>query len=190
MKKYLTLKNLVLVTSVFVVVLMFFLSFAGNYYLNASGEIIKFPGYVWGAQRIDIWYAGSLYESLAIPKGEREVPALPLVGLILALVAAIGMCLVTFLIPDEKFPAKKWIVVACAGLIVVGGILLFVNKNAGRELVCKLLGIPRAELEKHLAAKEGYDRANMCVATGILYILFGGAAAGIQFLKKDIAFVK
>ena len=190
MKKYLTLKYLVLVTTAFVVVLMFFLSFAGNYYLNASGEIIKFPGYVWGANRAEIWFAGSLYESLAIPKGEREVPALPLVGLILSLVSAIGMCLVTFLIPEEKFPAKKWIVVACAGLIVVGGILLFVNKNAGRELVCKLLGISRAELEKHLAAKEGYDRANMCVATGILYILFGASVAGVQFLKKDIAFVK
>ena len=189
MKKFLTLKNLVLVTAVFVVLLMFCLSFAGNYYLNASGEIFKFPNYVWGAKRFVVSYGPSVIDG-NIPAQYREVPGLPLAGLIISLVAAIGMCLVAFLVPEEKVPAKKWIIVSCAALIVVGGILLFINKNAGRNMVANMIGIPRSELDKHLANKEGYDRAIMCVVTGILYIIFGGAVAGLQFLKKDIAFVK
>ena len=169
MKEKLTLRNIIVWSAAFLAVLFFCLSFAATSHFivpDSSGEVKyvflnsvwkadTFKGYVDGKYEIEMSVTGSPY-------------ALPIVGLILVLVAAIGAVLTSFLFKEKKIRIIASI--ACAVLAIVGGVFtFFVGETAIRTFCVMALG----SLDKLDLLKQAYSEAGATWGSGVLPIIMG-----------------
>lgn len=190
MKKYLTLRNILICGGALFGLLVFCLSFA----VTVTGSPIPgtdavFENAVWGST--GGYMTDGVHKASFDLHGSQfiidnvGVVALPFVGVLLALIGAIGAVVVIFVIKDEKF--RKIALFCAAGFICLGGIFQFftallfsntfaatVNREVGtdltREYFVKYFG------EFRLGAAG--------VITGILGILGGAAIAVSQFIPE------
>ena len=186
MKKFFTLKNIVLLGAVVFGLVAFFLSFGANLNVTIDGTRGTLKNIVWGC-------------NLFVANGHGEVPpykigpsVLTMIGFILILVGILGAAAVGLFLQK---PWAKWIVVACAAVALVGSVFTFIYvgpfARAFTDAMFKSQGLhPTQEQYNHMFEqvkemfKNGDPSCPGCVVAGILGIIAAGAAGASQFLPE------
>ena len=194
MKEKLTLRNVILWGVALTLLVLFFISFAAKVKMTTSIEgspiTITLHHALWGSDSMSAFSDGKL-EGEVIPAGARAGSISGIIGVILFLLASGGLVAVSFLVKDEKL--KKILVLACAGLILVGSILLFFVGNVFYRAVAKWWNVVEKvpvtpELVK--AQYPGTPVSGYGIAAGIIGILLSGGIVVSQLVIKDKKLVK
>ena len=202
MKEKLTLRNLLICCAAFLAVLFFCLSFAVNMKGNGSegghALSVTFKGIIWGCKEVvgEMGGATMVVAPSVIFEGAKlsslGLNIFGFLGVLFPLLAAIGAVVVLFVVKNEK--VKKFVLLGCALLFVVGGVFQFLivpgakasttaqllNENpdvVGHEEELKLFV---DTIFKELGAKLGA----LSVISGIFTILGGCAVAASQFVPE------
>ncbi|MBO6280873.1 MAG: hypothetical protein J6M95_04800 [Bacilli bacterium] len=123
MKKYLTLKNLLICCGAFLALLVFIFSFLASLRVTNGSNWAEYKGIIWGVARIN--YSDGSADILA--QADRiGASVLALIGSILVILG--GICAVVLALVGNKFLNDKLLkifLIVCGGLIVLGGIFTF-----------------------------------------------------------------
>ena len=187
MKEKLTLRNILICAGAFLGLLVFCLSFADTFKSNIDAAQATFHNVVWGCKKVTADVGGKmkeadLYDAFGIKNAGAL--ALPLVGLILVLLSAIGAVVVALFVKNEKI--AKIALLVCAGLILVGGVFqFFAGAFFPGRVADKMIkeGVITASERKFVL--EGFKNRHVGAAviiTGILGILGGALVAVSQFI--------
>lgn len=189
MKKFLTLRNIVLCCGALLLLVAFFLSFAASVKVFDSGVDGVFKNAIWGCREVQL---PDQVISIGVIFGTEKVgPAvLPFLGVLFMLLAALGAILVALLV---KKPWAKWVVVGLAVLAIAGAVFQFfiytqllragVNASVKEGLVEKSYADDFYQtLKTHF--DKGNPRFAVSVAMGILGILGGLAVGASQLLPE------
>ncbi len=195
MKKFLTLKNIVLCSGALLLLVAFFLSFGATAHGDNHGVASSYDNIVWGCNSIT--YDGVKHPlSELVPGLVRAKPAaLQLTGIILMLVAAIGAPLVALLV---KKPWAKWIVVGLEVIAVAGAVLqFFALQGFVRGMVnamAEVMGVTdKAVIEQQYQeflknARADGVKITMNIVMGVIGFVGGFAVGASQFLpEKQLA---
>ena len=146
MKKFVTLRNVIMGAAAFVALLFFFLSFA----VNASGIAdlgegnmrITFKGVIWGSHTMvgtnlatGASNAVSIKEMLGVSSTGLNLPVF--FGILLPLLAAIAVGVCLFVVKNKK--VFTYVVLGAALLFVAGGILQFFSVSGLRGAIADRL---------------------------------------------------
>ena len=185
MKKFLTVKNILVCAGVLFGLLVFIFSFLAAFRVQAGTNWVEYKGIIWGsAKAVDNQGNTANFD----PK--VGALALPLIGAILALVAGLCACVFGFfgekLVKDAK--VRKIIMLVCGGLLVLGGIFSFIYLDAFKAALVKQAGVNNfsyIELEwKAAVGATSYTTScALPIISGILAILGGGAVCASEFVK-------
>ena len=189
MKKFLTLRNIVLCCGALFLLVAFFLSFAAGIKLTDMGQTGTFKNVIWGCKKVVL---PEREVSVAVVFGTENIgPAvLPFIGLLLMVLAAIGAILVALLV---KKPWAKWVIIALAVLAIAGAVFQFFVINqflrAGVNAAVKEGLVSKDYAEQYFETlkadfKSGDAKAPMSIVMGILGILGGSAVGASQFLPE------
>ena len=183
MKKFLTLKNIVLCGAALLALIVFFLSFAVQARVTGvnlgNRMLIIFDNSVWGATKGRYYIDGEFAMNMALKGG---VYALVLVGFILVLVGAIGAVLVGLLV---KKPFAKWIVLCFAVLVLVGGVFQFFGGNAAYTAYAKYAGCTFEQAKNYFESTNAKcNPGPLGIVLAILSIL-AGAGIGVSALLPE-----
>ena len=190
MKKFFTLRNIILLAGAFILVLFFFLSFAGKCVAYVDGYKFSYNLIVWGSNSLTMEGHKVPVSDLGIGVDHFQPSALLLVGFILMLLAAIGAVLVALLV---KKPFAKWIIVACAGVALIGAIFQFLAKDSFARAyigtLAKGAGMTKEEIREAIAEFKGeMTKAGakfvLNVLAGVFGIIGAGAIGVSQFLPE------
>ena len=186
MKKFFTLKNIVLLGAVVFGLAAFFLSFAANLTVNMGGSRGTLKNIVWGCNQF-------------VSEGHVDVPpykigpsVLTMIGFILILVGILGAAAVGLFLQK---PWAKWVVVACAVVALAGSVMTFIYigpfARAYVDAMFKADGShPTQEQYNYFLEqfkqmiKDGDPSCPGCIIAGILGIIAAGAAGVSQFLPE------
>ena len=186
MKKFFTLKNILLLGAAFFGLLAFFLSFAARMTVTMDGTRGQLLHIIWGCD-------------FAIFEGHKEAvpykfgPAvLPMIGLILILVGVLAAVVVGLFLNK---PFAKWIVVGCAVVALAGSIMAFIVvgpfARAYVDAMIKATGMeltPEQYDQVLTMMKSEFNKGDpvyvVPVLSGIFGIIAAGAAGVSQFLPE------
>lgn len=189
MKKFFTLRNVVLLGALILGLVAFFMSFAAEITVTMQGDRGAMKHVIWGCDKF-------VADGIVLDPPFKIGPAiLPLVGAFLILGGIVGAALIGFLV---KKPAAKYFVIAFAIIALAGAIISFfiigpfaraytVGDFESRHVVPS-----GTEFEKELALiKYRIEAGNPVYFVSILMGAFGvvsaGAAGVSQFLpEKDL----
>ena len=191
MKKFFTLRNIVLLAGSFILVQFFFLSFAGKCVAYVDGYKYSYNLIVWGSNSFTVEGHKVPISDLGIGVDHFQPSALLLVGFILMLLAAIGAVLVALLV---KKPFAKWIIVACAGVALIGAIFQFLAKDSFARAyigtMAKAAGMTdKEQIREAIAEFKGEMTKSgakfvLNVLAGVFGIIGAGAIGVSQFLPE------
>lgn len=194
MKEKLTLRNVILWGVALTLLVLFFISFAATVKMSTAIEgmpiTITLHHALWGSDSMSAFSEGKL-EAEAIPAAARAGSISGIIGVILFLLASGGLVAVSFLVKDEKL--KKILVLVCAGLILVGSILLFFVGNVFYRAIAKWWNVVEgAPVTPELVKVQypGTPTSGYGIAAGIIGILLSGGVVVSQLVIKDKKFVK
>ena len=127
MKKFLTLKNILICAGALILIVMFCLSFGAKFAINESGHVMAYHGIVWGSKTVSM--DGTKYPISDLGEGfDKILPStVLLIGVILMLVAALAAVLVALLV---KKPWAKWLVLGLAVVALAGAVMQFFVKDS------------------------------------------------------------
>ena len=180
MKEKLTLRNVAIWFAALLALVVFIVSFTVKFWYGTKADGIMFNNFIWGSKSGAEWSGGHMYGGSFPGVGPA---VLPMIGVILVLLAAIGAVVVSFVIKDEKL--RKIIILVCAGLMLLGGVFIFITRPTGAKLLWAAVHFKEED-----AIAMGYNpRCPGGVVCGILAIIGAASIAVPQFLK-DIKFVK
>lgn len=187
MKEKLTLRNVFIWGAAFLGLLIFCLSFAGSARMSFTegnhSMLYKSTNAIWSCSHINVYDNGSFKVSGDIA-GKPFI--LPILGIVLVLVAAIGAVLISFLLKNEKL-AKILLIVAGA-LSIVGGIFVFfTGESIIRSFVYEMEeSLDSLEVYKAQFKSGGgrYGPGALTVILGILAIIAGGLTIVAPFLPE------
>ena len=189
MKKFLTLKNILVCVGALFGILVFALSFADGMKGVIDGVDGKIPNIVWGSTKIIGSFGGHVetvpfYDGFGV--ASSGILALPFIGVLLALLSAIGACVVLFVVKDAK--VQKIALLVCGGLLLLGGIFqffagaMFPGHVANKMIANGVIPESNRELVYRMFANM---HANAAVyLTGVFGILGGAAIAVSQLLPE------
>ena len=182
MKKFFTLKNLLLCAAVLFAIVVFCFSFLTSFRVEAGSKWLEYRGIIWGAQKVA--YSNGDVSALS---AQMDAVALPLVGAILVLVGAIVACVFGFAFKKQGW--AKFAVVAGAALMVLGGVFCFLYRAGFDAALMKYYGVDdmnQVELvwKASLVSSSVKTSCGLPIVSGILAILGGSIACGSIFLKK------
>lgn len=171
MKKFLTVKNLVLVVAFILGLVAFILSFNVNPIIYKGTLVeVDFKNVVWG---------GAVWPTLTEDK-KIAATALPLVGALLVLVGSLAACCLGFfgekLFKDAKI--KMIVAIGCGTLVILGGAFFFATKDSFATNLALV-----SSLSKENALKDLSDFGPE-VASSILGIVSGLAIVAAVFVPN------
>ena len=175
-------------------VLAFCLSFGAKLNMSYMGQTGYYSTIIWGCKSLNEGGVTHQISEMGLGFDKIQPAVLPLIGLILILVGVIAAVLVLLLV---KKPWAKWVVLACAVVIVAGGVFQFFAYTsflrAYANTVAKAYGITDKETIKQFydATKEQLDKYNpkatMSILCGVFGIVAGLAAGVVPFLPQKAA---
>ena len=178
MKKFFTLRNIMILCGVFVLILGFCLSFAVKGVLEGGGGHVELPGVLYGAK-----YANSNGHIIGIDKKYRYFDALPVIGYILALLGAIAAVVFALVLKNEK--TRKIAVIVAAALALVGAILSMITLLPATHAYAKSCGMTYEQGKQMLDSLGVVEKASaLNIIMGILGILGAAAIGASQFLPE------
>ena len=184
MKKLFTLRNVLILVGVLFALLVFVFSFLAAFRLTANnGNWSQYQGIIWGARTVKN-SDGSSHTYAA--DDALQALALPLVGAILVLVG--GLCaLVVVLLGDKLFKDEKVakiVLLAAAGLLVLGGVFTFLTQGQFEAALAKEAGVEVQDLHDMWDLLNQKPSCGMPIVSGILAVLGGLSIAASQFLPN------
>ena len=193
MKKFLTLRNVLILAGTLFALLVFVFSFLAV--CKTHGELLgtkyvsRVYGVIWGAYKSKT-VAGN---DTTIHKFDDNYPAavLPLIGVILVLLGGLGACVVA-LLGEKLFKnemVRKIVLFACAGLMVLGGFFhFFINSAFAGAMARKANSEHYTKQDALNYLKDGHAAYGLVIFSGILAMLGGAAVAASQFIPdKQLA---
>ena len=187
MKKFLTLRNIVLAAGALVAIVGFVLTFFAGLKLNLGVEA-EIKSFIYGAKTLVA--EGEEYAVKDVLGYEPVIAIVPFIGALLMVVGAVAACVVGLLV---KKPFAKWIVLACGVVVLAGGIMQFFPVEAFTQSYVD--GIIKAdpsaadyrqelidEMLEQLKAMEA--SSPMAIVCGVLGCVGGAAAGASAFLGK------
>ena len=183
MKKFLTLKNILLCSAALLALAAFILSFLVDVnFVTQGGDGARFFKFIWGPKRLAEFGEGEFHEA-DIPAALLPMPTatLPLVGALLVLIGTVAAVVVGLLV---KKPFAKWIVLGCGALAVLGGVFFFFFKAGALAQFGKMMDITAEQAKQFLEAAGAKIKSAGAVVAGILGILAGGACAASALLPE------
>lgn len=179
MKKFLTLKNVLLCCAAVLALVAFILSFTASVNLkDGNGVDAALYNFIWGPKRFSEQGSTTDIPSSMLP---MPVAALPLVGALLVVVGVCAAVVSAFLV---KKSFAKWIVVGCGALAVIGGVFFFFFRSGGVAQFAKLMGMSIEQAESAISAAGIKFSSAGAVVAGVLGILAGGSCIASQFLPE------
>ena len=191
MKKFLTLKNILICAGALVLIVMFCLSFSAKFAANQDGHIMAYHGIVWGSKTVSM--DGEKYPISDLGEGfDKILPStVLLIGVILMLVAALAAVLVALLV---KKPWAKWLVLGLAVVALAGAVMQFFAKDsflwAMVNTMAKQYGVTdKAQIkevfEQYKAQMAKYDvKVTVSILSGVFGIV-GALALGAGALLPE-----
>ena len=189
MKEKLTLRNVIICGAAFLAILFFFLSFAARAHLYGPGEggIVSytFKNAFWKADDLVVYMGGAEVEAGPVT---GKIAALPIVGLILMIVAAVGAAVIALVVKDAKLSK---ILLVCTGVVsIVGGVFTFFVGESALRTFAYLMGGEEAlkeiaEIKAEMAAAGyKYGPKALSVVIGVVAIVAGSAYGVAPFLPE------
>ena len=183
MKKFFTLRNILICAGAFLGLLIFVFSFLAAFRLTNGSDWEEYRTFIWGCRTVGF----SSGASVTMPAEDAlKAVALPLVGAILALVAALGAAFVVLfgdkLLKNEK--VSKICLIVCGGLLVLGGVFTFFAQEGLISIVADEMGITAENLKKGWDVAGTKVSCGLPIVSGILGVLGGGAIVVSQFLPE------
>ena len=121
MKKFLTLKNILICAGALLLLVAFFLSFGAKATIIDGGHKMSYNNIIWGCKTFTTDGNQTTIKYI-LGADKLKVMTLQLIGLILMLLGAIGAAVVALLV---KKPFAKWIVVGLAAIALAGAVFQF-----------------------------------------------------------------
>ena len=191
MKKFFTLRNIVLFAGALLILMAFFFTFGAKLTITQDGYSGSYNNIVWGCK--DVTTEGArvtIYELMGVNRIQPAV--LPCIGAFLMLVGAIGAVVAGLLLKNK---VGLIVVIACAVVALAGGVFQFFAYTAFlRAMIMTEFKAnnykPTAEeiKEAFQNIKAGVDSLNprigMSIASGIIGILGALAACASRFLPE------
>ena len=182
MKKFLTLKNILLCVAGLFAVAVFVFSFLTSYRVEAGNNWLEYKGIIWGAKQIA--YSNGDIKAISEP---LKAVALPLVGAILVLVGAVIAC-----VCGLAFQKKHWaklVVASAATMMVLGGVFCFLYKLGFENSLMAYYGVDsmdKVELvwKGALLSTSIKTSCGLPIVSGILSIVGGCLVFLANLLKK------
>ena len=191
MKKFLTLRNLVLCCGALLVLVAFIMSFFVSLQIVTEGQKGAFLHILWGCDKGTADGVVMPISKLGYFSSDRlKAMGLPLAGLIMMVVGTAGAIVVALLV---KKPFAKYIVAGLGLVVLAGGIMQFWPlQSFARAYVMSLKGleeVTKAQIESAIEAhvalfKQMNAHAPLAVVMGIFGCLSGIGVAISQFLPK------
>ena len=120
MKKFLTLRNIVLASGALLVVVGFILAYVASFNIELMGYPAEVKGFVFGGSAVVV--EGQEYTVKDLLGAQPGILVAPFLGGLFMVLGAIGACVVGLFV---KKPFAKFIVLGCAVLVLAGGIMQF-----------------------------------------------------------------
>ena len=190
MKKFLTLKNIVVVSGFALALAVFVMSFFARFTLDLDGTRASFIHIVWGSD----YLVAPGYDPIPIKAeigADRCQPSvLLLVGNLLVIVGALAAALVTLFVNK---PWAKWVVVGSAALVLAGAVMQFFAipsfMRAMTETVGKVEGLSREQINQRyneiMSEMSKYNPAiGVSVAAGVVGVVAALGLGASQFLPE------
>ena len=150
MKKFLTLKNILICAGALLLLVAFFLSFGAKATIINDAHKMSYNNIIWGCNTFTTDGNETTIKYI-LGADKLKVMALQLIGLILMLLGAIGAAVVALLV---KKPFAKWIIVGLAAIALAGAVFqFFALQGFARAFV-----LTEAELS-HVTDKEAIEDA-------------------------------
>ena len=150
MKKFLTLKNILICAGALLLLVAFFLSFGAKATIINDAHKMSYNNIIWGCNTFTTDGNETTIKYI-LGADKLKVMALQLIGLILMLLGAIGAAVVALLV---KKPFAKWIIVGLAAIALAGAVFqFFALRGFARAFV-----LTEAELS-HVTDKEAIEDA-------------------------------
>lgn len=150
MKKFLTLKNILICAGALLLLVAFFLSFGAKATIINDAHKMSYNNIIWGCKTFTTDGNETTIKYI-LGADKLKVMALQLIGLILMLLGAIGAAVVALLV---KKPFAKWIIVGLAAIALAGAVFqFFALQGFARAFV-----LTEAELS-HVTDKEAIEDA-------------------------------
>ena len=187
MKEKLTLRNIIAWSAAFLAVLFFCLSFAAtsHFIIPDNSGVVKyeFLNSIWSANTLRGYMDGKFVTEMSV---SGQPYALPIAGLVLVLVAAVGAVVASFLFKEKKI--RLIASIACGVLAIVGGVFtFFVGETAIRTFCVMALGsLDKLDLVKQAYGDLGatWGPGVLPIIMGVVFILSGCAYAVSAFLPE------
>lgn len=183
MKKFLTLKNILLCSACIFALVAFILSFTANVkFVDAKGYGEMFFNFIWGPRKLAEFgngYAGTApipAELLPMP-----VATLPLVGSLLVIIGAAGAVVVGLLV---KKPFAKWVVLGCAATVLAGGVFFFLFKDGALAQLGKAMGVDKEGAQAIIDNFKLKIKSAGAVVGGIMGLLAGCSLCGAALVPE------
>lgn len=183
MKKFLTLKNILLCSAAIFALVAFILSLTANVkYVTDDGYGEQFFNFIWGPKKLAEFGGGAFVEA-PVPAEYLPMPvaALPLVGALLVILGAVAAVVVGLLV---KKPFAKWIVLACGAVVILGGVFYFFFRHGAVAQIAKAMEMTEAKAQEQLALIGLKIKSAGAVVGGIFGILAGGSLVGAALVPE------
>ena len=178
MKKFLTLRNVLVFCGAFLLVLGFALSFAVVGKLEGMGTVVTVQGVYYNAK--EVVTEGHVVE---IPEQYRYFATLPVVGFILGAVGGLAAVVVVLVVKNEKI--RKFAVLGCAVVALVGAILSFITQEPATHVFAKANGMTYEEAKAGLAALGITEKASvLSIIMSVLGAVGAVAIGASQFVPE------
>lgn len=179
MKEKFTLRNVIVWGAAFLAILFFCLSFTvtSNFTLLDSSKEYKyqFVNGIWSAKVLRGYLDGNFITEMTV---EGKPFALPIVGLVLVLVTALGMIVISFFV--KKDGLRKVLSIASGVIAIVGGIFMFFIGETAVRTFCYLV---TGSLEHLAEVKSAYAALGSKWYSGAL-----GTISGVIFILSGVSF--
>ena len=183
MKKFLTLKNILLCSACIFALVAFILSFTADVkFVDAEGYGEMFFNFIWGPKKLAEFGNGQT-QTAPIPAELLPMPVatLPLVGSLLVFIGAVAAVVVGLLV---KKPWAKWVVLGCAVVVLVGGVFFFFIKDGALAQLAKAMRVDKEGAQAIIDYYKLKIKSAGAVVGGIMGILSACSLCGAAFVPE------
>lgn len=178
MKKFLTLKNVLVFCGAFLLVLAFALSFAVAGKIVGNSNVLTISSVFYNPK--EVVADGQV---IAIAEEYRYFAAVPVIGYILGAVGGLAAVVVVFVVKNEK--VKKFAVLGCGALALVGAIMSFITLEPATHVFAKAMGFTMDQAHDVLKAMGGVEKASpLAIIMSILGTLGALGIVASRFLPE------
>ena len=190
MKKFLTLKNIVIAGGLTLALAVFVMSFFAKFTIDLDGTRASFIHIVWGSDYLVAPGYDPISIKIEIGTDRCQPSVALLIGNLLVIVGALAAALVALLV---KKPWAKWVVVGCAVLVLAGAVMQFFAipsfMRAMTETVGKVEGLSREQINQRyneiMSDMPKYNPAiGVSIAAGVIGVVAALGIGASQFLPE------